>query len=194
MNDCIGAPAHERLEQYVEGTLPETEAQKFEEHFFECPTCLAELQALQAAQEQLRRHPVSVTPRARILTWPVMVSFGAMAATLAIAFTTFRMVRETPQPKDSHAVVQPKATPAPDSDAGQPAQEVAQLADLSLPPYHAATLRDATGDPPFEQGMRLYAAGNCPAANTELSKVDSSGPDGLAAAFYSGVCRMNTRA
>ena len=196
MNDCIGAPAHEWLERYVDGTLPEQEKQQFEDHYFDCPVCLGELQAVQAAQEQLRRHPVNVAPpRARIFSWPVMVTFGAMAATLAIAVTTFRVMREHPHSQNAQAIVQPQqAAPAPAKpDAGEPAQEIAQLADLSLPPYRAATLRDGTADAAFEQGMRFYTAGNCPAATTALSKVDSLGPDGTAAAFYLGVCRMNAR-
>ena len=70
MSNCSGAPAREWLAQYMEGTLPDEDAQKFEDHYFDCPVCFGELQAIQAAQEALRRHPVPITAPKRILEWP----------------------------------------------------------------------------------------------------------------------------
>jgi thioredoxin-like negative regulator of GroEL len=186
MSDCIGAPAREWLERYVEGTLPEPEAQRFEEHYFDCARCLAELQAVQEAQEQLRRHPVSASSRRRVLSWPVMASFAAMAAALVMGYITVRTFRHA-EPADKSAAVQSGAA---NSGAGQPAQQVAQLADLHLPPYRASTLRGDNTDVAFERGMKLYAAGDCTGASKTLAKVDPKGPDGLAAQFYAGACRM----
>ena len=75
MSHCTGAPAEQWLEQYVAGTLPDPEAQAFEEHYFDCPVCLAQLQALQAAAMQLRRNPAKIP--ARVIAWPAIVSPSA---------------------------------------------------------------------------------------------------------------------
>jgi tetratricopeptide (TPR) repeat protein len=172
----------------VDGTLPDPEAQKFEEHYFDCPRCLAELEAVQAVQEQLRRHPVSTAPRARVISWPAMVSFGAIAAALIVGLITLRMVR-SPQPANTYAVAKP-APAAPNSSAN-PEVQVAQLADLHPPAYHAAVLRDAEEDTPFKRGMKLYSKGDCAGAARTLAQVPAQNSDKLAAQFYSGVCRMH---
>ena len=200
MSDCIGAPAREWLERYVDGTLPEAEAQKFEEHYFDCPACLGQLQALQAVQEQLRRHPVpivAVQPKARILTWPRMVTVGAMAAALVIGVITLRMV-QSGQPAANQAPTHPAPTvsspaanqPAPSTS--QPEVQIAELADLHLPSYHAPTLRGESEDSLYERGMKQYAAGKCRNAIDTLGQVPPDGPDGVAAQFYAGLCRMHT--
>ena len=202
MSNCIGAPAREWLEQYVEGTLPEAEAERFENHYFECPVCLGELQAIQAAQEALRRHPVPIEAPKRIFEWPVswrpIASFGALAAALVVGFFGYRVMEHGPQTGGNAAMVQPAPTPVPQpqpkAPEGQPATQVADLAaiaDLRLPQYQPPVLRDGTAESAFEHGMKQYIAGDCPGATQTLSKVDKNGPDGLAAQFYSAVCRMH---
>ncbi len=202
MSNCIGAPARQWLEQYVEGTLPEAEAESFENHYFDCPVCLGELQAIQAAQEALRRHPVPVTAPKRIFEWPTVwrpvVSFGAVAAALVVGFYGYRMMEHSPQSGGNAALVQPAPTPAPQAQPktsqNEPATQMADLsaiADLRLPQYQPPVLRDGTAESAFEHGMKQYIAGECKGATQTLSQVDQSGPDGLAAQFYSAVCRMH---
>lgn len=202
MTNCIGAPARQWLEQYVEGTLPEDEAQKFEDHYFECPYCLGELEAVQAAQKALRHHPISVTQPGRILPWPTfrpaLAGFGALAAALIIGLITFRMVGHVGQPAGNVAVTSPQSPPAqpaaPNAAPAPPPVQIAKLADLAdlaLPAYHAPVLRGEQEETAFERGMKLYVAGDCAGASRTLAEVDQDGPDGLAARFYTGVCRMN---
>jgi hypothetical protein len=202
MSNCIGAPARQWLEQYLEGTLPDSEAESFENHYFDCPVCLGELQAIQAAQEALRRHPVPITAPKRILEWPVswrpIAGFGALAAALIFGFFGYRVMEHGPKSGGNVAVVQPAPTPAPQAQPktsqGQPVTQVADLAaiaDLRLPQYQPPVLRDGTAESAFEHGMKQYIAGDCTGATQTLSKVDQSGPDGLAARFYSGMCRMH---
>jgi hypothetical protein len=207
MSNCIGAPARQWLEQYVEGTLPEAEAEDFENHYFDCPVCLGELQAVQAAQEALRRHPVPITAPKRIFEWPVswrpVVAFGALAATLIAGVFAFRMASHGPQSGGNAAVTNPAAAPAqptgesaaqPNARENQPTTQIARLsslADLRLPGYQAPVLRDGNGESAFERGMKQYVEGDCAGAAQALSQVDQNGPDGVAAEFYSGVCRMH---
>jgi hypothetical protein len=195
MNDCIGAPAQKWLDRYLEGTLPENEAQAFESHYFDCPVCLGELQAVQAAQEQLRLHPVAIQPKARVLRWPALVTVGSLAAALLIGFITLRAVHRPNSPANQSAASAPSQ---PSSPAGQTASEpavqptqLAQLADLNLPPFHASTLRGESSDTAYSRGMKLYSAGNCTAAVKALARVDATSSDALAAQFYTGVCRMH---
>lgn len=193
MSDCIGAPANLWLERYVEGTLPEAEVEKFEEHYFDCPVCLAQVEALQAAREQLKRNPVAFTPPRRVLNWPQFtVGFGALAAALIVGVITLRMVQLRTGPAQTNAVVQPGSPPAsPQAAGGEPATQLAQLADLRLPAYQAPTLRGAGAPSEFEQAMKLYNAGNCAGAIKRLSQVDAQSPDALAARFYTGLCQMH---
>jgi predicted Zn-dependent protease len=65
------------------------------------------------------------------------------------------------------------------------------MADLGLPQYRSAVLRGGTAETAFERGMKQYVVGDCAGATQALAEVDQSGPDGLAAQFYAGVCRMH---
>ena len=183
MTDCIEAPAREWLERYVEGTLPEGESQSFEEHYFDCPACLSELQAIQAAQIQLKEHPVTARPRTRILHWPFMLSAGALAAALIVGLLTFNIMRRSSAPGPSSAAVQP---PQP----ARSSQQIAQLADLRLPPYRETILRGTAEDSVFARGMRQYASGACALSIRTLAHVKARSAYSRAAQFYSGVCAM----
>ncbi|MGB8258730.1 MAG: zf-HC2 domain-containing protein [Terracidiphilus sp.] len=190
MTSCSGAPAEQYALSYVEGTLPDFEAQRFEEHFFECPVCLAELQALQAVREQLARHPVAIAPvRAKaLLGWPRTVwALGAAAAILAVAFAGLRLFTgQAPRQETAHELPR---TPV----QTQPAQPVpvalAQLADLALPAFAAPRLRGESQDSRFEAGMKAHSAGNCGQAIARLGQVPPASRESLAARFYLGACQ-----
>lgn len=189
MTDCIGAPAREWLERYVDGSLPEAESERFENHYFDCAVCLGELQAVQALQEQLRLHPATAEPRrVRLFRWPMLVSFGAMAAALTAGYLTLHNVRQ--RPVATQAVVQP-SSPA-GQTAAEPAAQIAELADLHMPGYHESTLRGEGQDAVFERGMKQYESGDCASAASTLARVAANNPNGLAAQFYAGACRMKT--
>lgn len=193
MTDCIGAPSREWLERYVDGSLPEAESERFENHYFDCAVCLSELQAVQAAQEQLRLHPVAAEPRrARIFRWPALVSFGALAAALTAGYLTLHTIRQHPAATQAS---QPAAQPNPAqpvNPAGKPTVQIAQLADLQMPGYHESTLRGEGQDAAFERGMKQYEASDCASAAATLAHVAADNPNGLAAQFYAGTCRMKT--
>ena len=86
MINCNGAPAELSALAYVEGTLPEAEAERFEEHFFACAVCLAYLQTIQAVGAGMAKlpAPAAVEPkRSSLLSWPTRTwVFGAAAAAL----------------------------------------------------------------------------------------------------------------
>jgi hypothetical protein len=85
MTDCTANLIDQCLERYIQGTLPESDAQRFEEHYFDCPACLAQVEALQAVTQQLGGQPREL--RRAPIPWPVRIAVpAAIAAGLAIAF------------------------------------------------------------------------------------------------------------
>jgi hypothetical protein len=197
MTNCIGLPAERSLEQYLQGTLPELEARAFEDHYFDCPVCLAQVEALQAVAAQFAlpsaAAPVLIFPRRRT-TWLALSAVGAVAALLLIGFFTVRSNRANSLAATVHTPsASPSITLTPVPSSSTPATSVAALADLSLPPYVVPHLRGGGDDTHFAAGMVAYSAQDCPAAIRSLSAVPPHGDYTLAALFYSGVCQMHER-
>jgi hypothetical protein len=217
MTTCVGQPAEKCALEYLEGTLPETEAERFEEHYFDCPACLEYLQTLQAVGRKLADHPVAQAPpieSKKIFAWPVRSwALGAAAAALLVAgFFVYRAsLRPAPAPTVANSAAPapvtaptpapaPAPAPAPKSTTPaqpkpQPAAQIgpAQLADLALPAFAAAHLRGESEDEHFEKGMAEYAHGQCSSALDDLAQVSAESRSLLAAQFYSGTCQMHER-
>jgi hypothetical protein len=198
MTICTGAPAKHNALQYVEGTLSESEVERFEEHFFDCPVCLAHLQAIQALGRELARQPVVPLrePKPKIrLGWPAWFwTAGAVAALLLASVLAYRSFESRPaQPTVSQS--QPKSAPQPESAAPSAGSSTApvhlsELADLTLPAFIALSLRGESLDARFAAGMKEYANGNCRGAIAALSRVPAESAEKRAAEFYSGACQM----
>jgi hypothetical protein len=198
MNQCTGAPAELNALGYVEGSLPEAEAQRFEEHYFECAVCLAYLQSLQAVGAGMAKLPPAEfrQPKRPLLFWPAPVWAVGMAAAaiLVVAVFAYRgaftgagqttVAQKTPAavPETAQAV-QPKAETALSAKASE-------LADLVLPAFIAPNLRGASEESHFEAGMKAYGAGDCKSAIATLSGVPAQSSDSRAATFYSAACQM----
>lgn len=203
MTQCTGTPAEQWLEAYLQGTLPEAKAQKFEQHYFDCPVCLAQVERLEAVARQLGRRPLKAR-RPPIawpalgwpsLAWPVRAfALSAIAALLVIGFFSFRHITRPVQPNVALAPTAPSPQPASQSHPAPPtlaALAVSRLADLTLPAFQANNLRGSSVDANYEAGMKAYAAGDCALAVKALSQVAAQDEDARAAKFYSGVCRMH---
>jgi len=185
MSHCTGAPAEQLAEQYVAGTLPDSESRAFEEHYFDCPVCLAQLQALEAVALQIHRNPVKIP--GRVIAWPAIVgAIGAIAALLLIAVIGYRdFARRAANAKNPGASSSPVEKSKPSSTSA-----ISQLADLSLPPFEVSSLRGEGVNRNFSAGMKAYASGDCAAAVRELARVPAGSADALTAQLYSGVCQM----
>jgi len=195
MTQCTGTPADACLERYLQGTLPEVEAREFEEHFFDCPTCLAQVQSFEAVALHLGAKPFQ-TPK-KPIAWPVRGAWlGAIAAALLVGFVSLRTIRQPAQP--TVAVTAPRATEPPASPvqaaAGKAAAlAVSRLADLAMPAFRASNLRGESRNLHFSEGMEAYTKNDCAGAIKSLAQVPAQDPDGLAAEFFTGVCQMNQR-
>ncbi len=188
MSDCTGSLADRYLEQYIQGILPENEARLFEEHYFDCPSCLAQVEALQAVTLKLGGQPRKA-PKMPI-PWPVRTSaLAALAAMLIIGFLGFRVLYRPAAP----AVAKGRAAQTHDGEpapAGLASSAISRLADLTLPAFQPPNLRGQSGNPHFNAGMKAYTRQDCPSAMRDLSQVPTQDDDSLAAQFYIGVCQM----
>lgn len=111
MTRCIGSPAQELAEQYLAGELPESEADRFENHYFACDLCHEHLLALQDIRDGLAREPIAIVaappgpapaaPRqslgGRILAFPVpMAVLASLAAALLVGAVLVGIQRTSP--------------------------------------------------------------------------------------------------
>lgn len=196
MTNCSGLPAEQNVEAYVMGRLPEEEAARFEDHFFDCAVCLAQVEALQTVRLKLREMPRR--PVKAPIPWPVrLVVPAAIAAALVVGYFGFRAGHSNRQPSVATGPVVTNPAPVTPVPAGPaaptPAADgaVAQMADLRLPVFRASNLRGESSNPHFDAGMKSYAAQDCAGAVKSLAQVPADDQDALAAHFYTGACLLH---
>jgi Putative zinc-finger len=214
MTVCIGKPAELCALPYVEGSLPEPEAERFEEHYFECRVCLAHLQSLLAVRGGLGRMPAwpdkDLARQKTVLGWP-RISWALAAAAAVLLFAavfSYRAVHSVPRQMQASSTASgtapgtaraaaPQAVPH-ETPAAAPARRIrasaptaSALADLSLPAFVAPNLRGAAEDESFDAGMKAYTDGDCRGALDDLAKVPAQSKNRRAADFYSAACEMH---
>ena len=185
--DCHEIETLELAEKYVTGQLGEAEQQSYEEHYFQCITCLERLQVLQSMQTELegmqpRVSMEQATPRR--FNWLV---WGLAAAGLLVAvgvawWSQSRSAATPPVP-----VTAKITTPA---DHGAPLE---LLARVDPPRYTAPTLRGTpTGSGQFREGMALYRVGNYEGAIAALTTAAAADPKSPDTQFFLGICYLLT--
>src|SRR5690349_13833779 len=92
--NCGHVEQHNLIERYLEGTLAEAEREEFEQHYFECEECFAQMEAANAARKVLQEiGPAKGRSSAR----PWMWAAAAIAAALVIAVLARRGATESAQ-------------------------------------------------------------------------------------------------
>ena len=184
--------ALDTAEHYVAGTLSTEEQAAFEEHFFACDTCLASVQALQAARAVLdARSDAMERPAFQPMWRGRRFAWLAVAASLVATVLVWRVSR--PQPIDIPPAV-PASTPAP-APAPMVTERETQLARRSAvipPPYVALTTR-AEGDSDerrFEDAMVHYVAGRYTEAARGLDALARRAPGAAHVQFFLGVSQL----
>jgi len=199
MTPCNRAPAIQNASAYIEGTLTVSEAENFEDHYWNCPACLAYLQALEAVGDELAREPVpQIAPvrRKPVFAWPTPIwAVGSIAALAFITVLSIRLFSLHPAlPSQAQAAPANSQHPSvsPQTVRSSPAQQAAtQLADFSLPAFVAPNLRGASMEAHFSKGMTAYADGNCQAALVNLAQVPAQDKQERKARLYSGLCQLH---
>jgi hypothetical protein len=188
---CNGELAEKLAEEYLQTKLPEAEAERFEEHYFGCTACLAYVQALQSAQQELTNLPIMAPQKAK-LWFSRNLQWGAAAAVLVAALAALLVLTvHKSVPTANSAAKGASPAPALASPTTAAPQEIAHLADLELPPYNAPNLRGMGPDRNFGLGMKAYAEGNCATALPYLAQVPAGSPQAVAAHFYAGACQFS---
>jgi hypothetical protein len=196
--DCPLRSGHDLAEAYVAGTLPEAEQDAYEQHFFSCSACLAQVQTLQELADRLRQLPApAVLHRAPTPGWTSAPWLGlALAAGLVAAFGWWwqgGVNRPAPPPIATGPGTAPKPTPAP---APAPAASsrhavLAQLALIVPPRYVPLAVRGQS--PPagsFDAAMAHYVAGRHREAAAALRTLSEATPADPDAAFFWGVTEL----
>ncbi len=195
--DCETVEREDILERYLLGRLSEHDRVQFEEHYFECGECFANLQALQAVRRELLKSSArDGASRRRMPRWVVP---AAVAATLLLAIAASVWMRsstmESVPTQTSGTPMTPTASPetpsSPGPDVG-PAPSLDQLARVEPAPYEPATLRGVEDEAMarFRRGMARYRLREYAAAVAELRSAADLNPGGAHIPFFLGVSHL----
>lgn len=176
---CQRVASENLIERYIEGTLDSPLLDEFEDHYFACELCLAQLKTVQAIKPVLATLP---PPSRGKLPWAHLPWIGvAAAATVGILLFTW------PKQSSSPAAVA-------DSPSAAPAAAVAllQLSEIQPAPYSPTLFRDGDGSsgPAFEAAMRLYQNRQWVQAAPLLAAVAQASPVDPAALHFAGISHL----
>lgn len=178
---CEEVERDELAERYVFGQLDERQQEAFEDHYFDCAACLAQVRAIQDAREALTAQEGG-TPRHR---WPRV---AAVLATAAAVILAVRVGQEVWRPSDTPPS---SSSSAPRADVVLPAPP--PRTRIVLPPYTPPRLRAVGSEAQraFQEAMVSYAAGNCTGALPGLQRAASLDASLLQARFYLAACELD---
>jgi hypothetical protein len=217
MNPCKGEPAEKYALAYVEGSLDEEQAARFEEHFIACRICQTSVIELQDLAEEFYKHPVSEESTQAIHTarngsrlisflrpnpaWGLLAFASLLLIGVLLVRSYWHGTTGTDQAKTTVTKSQaeqaenttthsasPAAAPSSDSESKISAT---QLADLTLPAFNLRNLRTANTDARYLAGMQAYNAGNCSSAIGSLSQLPAAADDPHATQFFIGICQLH---
>lgn len=177
--DCEQVKREGTIERYLTGRLAGDERTTFEQHMFECPRCLDELQALRAVQEELWDQgsaPVAGTvPERRV--W--MRRWALAAAALALVTIGAVVLWRLGMFSGNSRGLDPR---------------MAALAEFEAPAYLPLALRGGTDEAEerFRTGMDHYTAGRYPEAIRDLRAAETLHPRASHVLFFLGVSYLLT--
>ena len=171
---CARVKRDELVEAYLLGTLDEDVEVAFEQHIFDCPNCLDDLETLRVTQHELaatREAIESAAPDIHQRHSGMWVMGIAAAAVLAVAAALLVGPLSAPD--------RPRVASA----------ELVELADLKPAPYKQVRLRGQENDAAerFREAMGHYQNGDYEAAATGLRQAVDLDPKAPNAGFYLGV-------
>ncbi|SRR5712691_8541630 len=194
--NCKEVEEGEILEAYLLDRLSEAERDAFEQHYFACEACLAQLQTSLTMQEELRSQPSARTHAGSVFFRQVWLWAPALAATVVLAVGLWRysarqhpalQVSSAPPATSPHVSVQ--ATPP-----SPPAASLEDLARVQPPPYNAVVLRGAEDEAQttFHTAMQSYSKGDYARAIPGLRAAMKASPRTAKFTFYLGASYLLT--
>jgi hypothetical protein len=198
--DCPFGSGHDLADAYVAGTLSEAEQDAYEQHFFGCSACLAQVQMLQAVKDGLGQAPAPAAAPG-----PAAPSFGtapwlwlALAASVVAAIGWWQRSSATPPETPPIVIDRP---PGPGSGAPPATAPVeapsrtAVLAELALvvpPRYVPIAVRGGAAPPAgtFDAAMAHYVAGRHGEAAAALQALSETAPADPGIAFFWGISEL----
>jgi tetratricopeptide (TPR) repeat protein len=214
--DCPLRSGHDLAEAYVAGTLPEAEQDAYEQHFFGCSACLAQVQTLQELADRLRQLPApAVLHRTAAPGWTAAPWLGlALAAGLVAAFgwwwqggvnrapdappiatgpATASTPTANPTPGPTSPAVPPDTpTATPPVEAASRRAVLTQLALVVPPRYVALAVRGGQAPPAgsFDAAMANYVAGRHRDAAAGLRALSEATPADPGVSFFLGISEL----
>jgi hypothetical protein len=204
--DCPIEAGRDLAEDYVAGALTEAEQDAFEQHFFGCAACLAQVQVLQDIKDGVRQLPPA-TASYRPAPAPARVAAPwlglAIAAGLIAAAGWWWQGRSVPAGPPVAVATPPPGTPAPSAPApgAPPANDPieaptrqAQLAQLAMvvpPRYVPLAVRGAApAAGTFDAAMAHYVAGRHREAAAALRTLSEAAPTDPGIGFFWGISEL----
>ena len=217
--DCPLRSGHDLAEAYVAGTLPEAEQDAYEQHFFSCSMCLAQVQTLQDLADRLRQQPApAVVHRPSTPGWTAAPWLGlALAAGLVAAFGWWwqgGVNRPPPPAVATGPATAPGLAPNPNPTANPsgptvpplPPETPSSTASVEAPSRHAVLAQLALIVPPryvplavrgeaptagsFDAAMAHYVAGRHREAAAALRALSQATPTDPGIAFFWGISEL----
>jgi len=213
--DCPLRSGHDLADAYVAGTLTEPDQSAFEEHYFTCPECFAQVRLLQEVRDGLRAVPPRPTAHhAHARPWLSAPWLGLAAAAALLAAFVYWYRDDEPSQARHEPVQVPAAAPGVEAPAAPPVaanppetattpppaglpapptrrQVLQQLAMIVPPRYVPLAVRG--GEPSadrFDAAMRHYVAGRQRDAARDLGALAADRPADPGVAFFLGISEL----
>ena len=157
---CSDVAGQGLLAEYAAGRLSAEDRDAVEEHLFDCPACLRDLETLQDLRDELAAEAASAGRGGSRFVVSLLATAALVSLAVGIAWQSRR----------------PALSPA-----------LTQIARVAPPVYTPFTVRSGDeGIARFDRAMTAYAAGDFRAAAIALRRVVASDPHNVQAAFYLG--------
>jgi hypothetical protein len=185
MLDCADIKVRDLAERYLLDALDESDRRIYEEHFFNCQRCFAELQMLATLSEGLRLDEGDLVSEAKKRTLIPWILAAMVVVVLGASFGAAIWLGSRQPPPSGSAL------------AGLSASDrsvIEDFARLEAVSYESLRMRGIGNDArsKFRAGMEHYAAGEFVAARGVLADARDLDPDAPDIAFYLGVTQLMT--
>ena len=198
--NCKEVEERDILEGYLLDRLTEPEREEFETHYFECASCLSQLQTRLAVQTELQRQPV-MPVRARgasfRLRWAWTPAFVTVALLLAAGIWRYSAQKQHSSQSQQVSLSPPKASPevsVPTPPPAPMAPSLEELARVEPPPYSEIVLRGSEdeGQETFRSAMLNFSKKDYAQAIPGLRAAVKASPQNPSFSFYLGACYLLT--